>query len=127
MTSKERKEKITNKKILEILDKIDHNLIQDHDELIHVTKQLSDYYENEAPEEVKPLFWPLGYMEPLCMIVDGILAWRRSSCIKCKKQQGYKEYTCNVYSQNEKGISNSIPNEIWANEDAKCPYFEEES
>ena len=42
------------------------------------------------------------------------------------RQKGKKKYRCEMYPGNEEHTG-GIPNEIWAHEDAKCPYFEKES
>ena len=69
------------------------------------------------------MFVPLGCAEIVTMVCDGIIRWRNSICMKCKKQQGYDEYSCSVY-QKDKNYRGGIPNEIWACEDADCLYYE---
>lgn len=125
MNVTEVKKKIKDKRIQEIMWKIDHNQVKDDDEWIQFSKELNAYVKTDIPEDVKRLFYPLGYLETITIILDGIHRWRNSICIKCKKQKGNTKCHCEVYPENEKHTG--IPNEIWAREDAQCPYFEEES
>lgn len=122
MNVTEVKKKVKDKRIKEIMWKIDHHEVKD-DEWIQFAKEMDAYVKTDIPEDVKRLFYPLGYLEMTTMILDGITRWRKSICIKCKWQQGYDKYCCSVYQKNEKQLG-GIPNKIWANENAECPYFQ---
>ena len=103
--------------------KIDHHQVKD-DEWIPFAKEMRVYFETDVPEDVKRLFYPLGYLEMTSIIIDGIIRWRNSICMKCKKQEGYEKWNCSIY-QNDESQMQGIPNEIWANENAMCPpYYE---
>lgn len=122
MNVTEVKQKVKNARIREIMWKIDHNQVKD-DEWIPFSKELDAYVKTDIPEDVKRLFYPLGYLEITTTMIDGIIRWRNSICVRCKKQQGYEQYSCSVHQKEE--YCGGIPNEIWAREDAQCPYFEE--
>lgn len=105
------------------MGKIDHHQVKDDDEWIQFAKEMRAYVETDVPEDVKKLFYPLGYLEMTSIIIDGIIRWRNSICMKCKKQEGYEKWNCSIY-QNDESQMQGIPNEIWANENAMCPYYE---
>ena len=126
MNVTEVKKKVKDKRIQEIMWKIDHHQVEDDEEWIQFAKELDAYSKTDIPDDVKRLFYPLGYLEMLTMICDGIIRWRNSICMKCNRQKGKKKYRCEMYPGNEEHTG-GIPNEIWAHEDAKCPYFEKES
>lgn len=115
------KKKIENKRIRDIIWKIDHHKVVDDDEWIQFAREMEDYVKTDIPEEVKRLFYPLGYLERTTIIVDGITRWRNSACYKCKRKMG--KYQCEIYPGN-KNSAGGIPNEIWAGKETECPYFE---
>lgn len=117
MNVSEVKKKIEDPRIQEIIWKIDHKQVKDDDEWLQFAKELGAYAESDIPEDVKRLFYPIGYLEMLTIIVDGITRWRNSICVKCKKQQGCTKALCSVYPE-------GIPNNIWADENADCSDFE---
>ena len=123
MNVSEVKQKVKDVRIQEIMRKIDHHQVSD-EEWPQYMKEMDDYVKTDIPEDVKRLFYPLGYLEMATIICDGILRWRNSICIKCKRQQGCDKYSCSVYQKDEEHHG-GIPNEIWARENAQCPYFEE--
>jgi len=123
MNVSEVKKKVKDKRIQEIMRKIDHHEVKEDDEWFQIAKEMGEYAKTDIPEEVKRLFYPLGYLEMIMMICDGIIRWRNSICINCKRQQGYGKYCCSVYQRDEKCLG-GIPNQIWADEHAECPYFE---
>lgn len=93
------------------------------DEWLEIGDWLDKFLKSDPPAEEKAMFVPFGWAESLCMICDGITRWRRSICIKCKNQHGFGKYSCSVYQKDGKHLG-GIPNEIWANENAECPYCE---
>lgn len=106
-----------------------HDFIWEHtksisdDEWLEICDWIDAFLKSNPPPEEEKLFVPLGCGEMVWMICDGIIRWRNSICINCKKQQGYDKYCCSVYQKNEKHIG-GIPNKIWANENAECPYVD---
>lgn len=94
------------------------------EEWLEIDDWIAEFLKNDPPPEEKKMFIPLGCAEVVSMICDGILRWRNSICIRCKRQQGYDKYSCSVYQENEEMLG-GIPNEIWARENADCPYFKE--
>lgn len=125
MNIAEVKKQVKDKRIQEIMWKIDHHMVKDDEEWIQFAKEMDAYIKTDIPEEVKRLFYPLGYLEMTTIIIDGIMRWRNSICIKCRQQKGYDKFSCSIHQKKEKHTG-GIPNEIWANKDAMCPYFEEE-
>lgn len=125
MNVPEVKKKVKDKRIQEIMWRIDHDRknISD-DEWLQFAREMDAYVKTDIPEDVARLFYPLGYLEMTTIINDGIIRWRNSCCINCKKQQGYNKYCCSVYQKDERHRG-GIPNEIWAKKNAECPYFEE--
>lgn len=123
MNVSEVKKKVKDKRIQEIMWKIDNKQVKDDEEWIQFAKEMDAYVKADIPEEVKRLFYPLGYLERATIIIDGIRRWRNSICVKCKKQQGCDKYCCSIYQKNEKHLG-GIPNAIWANKNAECPYFQ---
>lgn len=107
-----------------------HDLIRKHtrsigdDEWLEICDWLDGFLKSSPPPEEAKLFVPLGCGEMVWIICDGILRWRNSICINCRKQQGYDKYCCSVYQRNEKYLG-GIPNQVWANENAECHYYEE--
>lgn len=108
-----------------------HNYIEKNrrsisdDEWLEIGKWIGKFLKSNPPLEEKRLFGPLSYAEMVSIRCDGIIRWRNSICIRCKRQEGNTKCHCEVYPENEKHTG--IPNEIWARENAQCPYFEEES
>jgi len=123
MNVTEVKKKVKDKRIQEIMWRIDHHQVEDDEEWIQFAKELDAYSKTDIPDDVKRLFYPLGYLEMLTMICDGIIRWRNSICIKCRRQSGFNKYSCSVYQKNEKCLG-GIPNEIWAHKNANCPHFQ---
>lgn len=118
------KKKVKDKRIREIMWKIDHSRKNISDEeWLQFAREMDEYIKTDIPEDVARLFYPLGYLEVTTIICDGILRWRKSICIGCKKQLGFGRYSCSVYQKDERHRG-GIPNEIWANENANCPYYE---
>lgn len=116
------KNKIMDGRIREIIQKIDHNQVED-DEWEGLLKEMWAYVDrDDTPADVKRLFYPLGYIEVASMIIDGIVRWKNSACVKCQNQQGFGKYSCSVYQKDE-GHRGGIPNEIWANEDMRCQHY----
>ena len=107
----------------EIVDAIKHKKIANDDEWLEVGQWINEFLKSDPPEDEKRMFVPLGWAECVGMRCDGITRWRKSICINCKRQQGYGKYCCSVYQRNEKYLG-GIPNQIWANENAECPYYE---
>lgn len=93
------------------------------DEWLEISNWIDEFLKSDPPLEEKRMFVPLGCAEMVTIICDGIIRWKNSICIKCKMQQGFEKYLCSVYQENGKHLG-GIPNEIWANEDAACPYYE---
>lgn len=93
------------------------------DEWLEISKWISNFLESDPPMEEKKMFGPLSCAEMVTIICDGIIRWRNSICIKCNRQKGKKKYRCEMYPGNEE-YTGSIPNEIWANENANCPHFQ---
>lgn len=116
-------ENMTAKEVHEYIDK-NRKSISD-DECLEIGKWIGKFLQSNPPLEEKKLFGPLSYAEMISIRCDGIIRWRNSICIRCKKQKGYKDCCCEIYPKDKQ--YNFIPNEIWAREDAQCPYFEEES
>lgn len=125
MNVSETKKRVKNKRIQEIMRKIDEKQVKDDDEWIQFAKEMDEYVKTDIPEDVKRLFYPLGYLEKTTMVIDGITRWRKSICIRCKNQRGFEKHSCSVYQKDEKHLG-GIPNEIWAREDAECPNYEQE-
>lgn len=123
MNVAEVKKKVSNERIREIMWKIDHHKVKNDDEWLQFMRELEEYAKSDIPEEVKRLFYPLGYLEITTMVVDGIIRWRKSICAKCKRQQDYDRCCCSIYPGNE-DFTGRIPSEIWSNEEAECPFFE---
>lgn len=113
-------ENMTAKEVCDIISGRKKMTITD-DEWLEINAWLEEFLKNDPPLEEKEMFVPFGWAEALCMICDGIIRWRNSICIKCKMQQGYEKYSCSIYQKDEKQLG-GIPNEIWANENAECPY-----
>ena len=113
MTAKEVCDIISRRKKIKITD----------DEWLEIEKWVDEFLRSNPPPEEKKMFVPLGWAEALFIICDGIRRWRISICIKCKMQQGCGKYSCSIYQTDEKQRG-GIPNAIWANEKAECPYFE---
>ncbi len=113
MTAKEARDIISGRKKIRLTD----------DEWLEMDAWLDEFLKSDASPEEKEMFVPFGWSEALCMICDGIIRWRNSICMKCKMQQGFDKYLCSVHQENGKHLG-GIPNEIWANEDAACPYYE---
>lgn len=110
----------------EVRDRImKHSRSIKDDEWLEISEWINKFLKKNPPLEEKKMFIPLGCAEIVTIMCDGIMRWRNSICIKCKKQQGCGRGCCSVYQQNE-NYTGGIPNDIWANENAKCPYFEEE-
>ena len=109
----------------EVHDYIIHGKDINDDEWLEISKWINEFLKSNPPLEEKKMFVPLGCAEIVSIMCDGIIRWRNSICIKCKKQKGNAECHCEIYPENEEHTG--IPNEIWAREDAQCPYFEEES
>lgn len=109
----------------EVHDYIMHGKNISDDEWLEIGKWIHEFLKSNPPPEEKKLFGPLSCAEMVTIRCDGIIRWRNSICIKCKKQKGNAEYHCEIYPENKKHTG--IPNEIWAREDAQCLYFEEES
>lgn len=105
----------------EIRDYIKQHKAKDDDEWLEIEEWVDEFLKSDAPEEEKKLFTGLGYGEVLCIICDGIKRWRSSICIRCKKTTS--KYSCEIYEK-KKDHTNGIPAEIWAHEDAECPYYE---
>ena len=109
-----------------------HDYIMEHskgisdDEWLEIGKWIGNFLKSDSPMEEKKMFGPLSCAEMVTMICDGIIRWRNSICMKCNRQKGKKKCRCEMYPGNEEHTG-GIPNEIWAHEDAKCPYFEKES
>lgn len=55
------------------------------DEWLEIGKWIGKFLESNPPLEEKRLFGPLSYAEMVSMMCDGIIRWRNSICIKCKK------------------------------------------
>ena len=94
------------------------------DEWLEINKWIEAFLRSNPSPEEKRMFVPLGCAEIVCIMCDGIIRWRNSCCINCKKQQGYGKCSCSVYQKDERHRG-GIPNEIWAKTNAECPYFEE--
>ena len=109
----------------EVHDYIIHGKDINDDEWLEISKWINEFLKSNPPLEEKKMFVPLGCAEIVSIMCVGIIRWRNSICIKCKKQKGNPECHCEIYPENEEHTG--IPNEIWAREDAQCPYFEEES
>ncbi|MDE7298720.1 MAG: hypothetical protein K2N94_07810 [Lachnospiraceae bacterium] len=124
MDVSEAKQKVKDVRIQEIMWKIDHNQVKDEDEWLQFAKEMDAYVKTDIPEDVKRLFYPLGYLEITTIVIDGIIRWRNSICIRCRKQQGCDKYSCSVYQKDDE-YRGGIPSEIWARGNAQCPYFEE--
>ncbi len=103
---------------------IKHHREIKEEEWLEIDKWIAEFLKNDPPPEEKRMFIPLGCAEMVSIVCDGILRWRNSICIRCKKQQGYNKHSCAIYQKDEKHLA-GIPNEIWAKKDADCPYFEE--
>ncbi len=101
-----------------------HSQRIEDDEWLEISKWIDEFLKGDLTLEEKRMFGPLGCVEIVSMMCDGIIRWRNSICIRCKKQQGCEKYACSVYQKDYKYRS-GIPNEIWARENAQCPYFEE--
>lgn len=101
-----------------------HSQAIEDDEWLEINKWIDEFLKGNLTLEEKRMFGPLGCTEIVSIICDGILRWRNSICIRCKKQQRYDKYSCAIYQKDEKHLA-GIPNEIWAKKDADCPYFEE--
>lgn len=115
-------DKMTAKEVCDIISRRKKIKVTD-DEWLEIEKWLDEFLRSNPPLEEKQMFVPLGWAEALLMICDGIKRWRNSICIKCKMQQGCEKYSCSIYQKDEKQRG-GIPNPIWANENAECPYFE---
>lgn len=127
MDVSEVKKKVKDKRIQEIMWRIDHDRknISD-DEWIQFAKEMGAYVKTDIPEDVARLFYPLGYLEITTIINDGIIRRRKSICNKCRRKHGEKAYFCDIYPE-EKEVrpgTGGVPAEIWAKENAQCPYFE---
>lgn len=117
------KKKVKDKRIQEIMRKIDHHEVENDDEWIQFAKEMDVYVKTDIPEDVRRLFYPLGYLERATIIIDGIIRWRNSICKNCIRQKGYEKYSCSVYKEN-KNFTGGIPSVIWASDNPECPYFE---
>lgn len=120
MNVSEVKKKVKDKRIQEIMWKIDHHQVKDDDEWIQIAKEMKAYIKTDIPEDVKRLFYPLGYLEMTSIIIDGINRWRNSICSNCERKLG--KYRCEIYPK-DRGDENGIPNEIWARPNGKCSYY----
>lgn len=118
--------KIMDERIREIIQKIDHNQVEDGEWEGLLAEMWAYVDRNDTPADVKRLFYPLGYIEIASMMLDGIVRWKNSICIKCKKQHGFEKYTCAMHQKGRDSIG-GIPNEIWANENAQCQYHDAKS
>lgn len=122
MNVTEVKKKVADKRIQEIMRKIDRHEVKDDEEWLQFAKEMNTYVKTDIPEDVKRLFYPFGYLEMVTIITDGIIRWRNSICIRCKRQQGCNRYSCSIYQKDDKQLG-GIPNKIWANGNAECPYY----
>ena len=100
-----------------------HSKSISEDEWLEISCWIDKFLKSDPPLEEKRMFVPLGCAEMVTIICDGIIRWRNSICIKCKMQQGCGKYSCSIYQKDEKQLG-GIPNKIWANENAECPFFE---
>ncbi|MCI8418861.1 MAG: hypothetical protein HFI33_15420 [Lachnospiraceae bacterium] len=114
------KNKIKDKRIQEIMWKIDHRDVLD-DEWEGLIQEMQAFLKTNPPIDVQRLFFPLGYIEMATMISDGITRWKNSICIRCGKMQEHER--CEIYPGYTKE-TRGIPAEIWAHAEAQCPYFE---
>lgn len=112
MNVSEVKKLIKDEDIREIIRKIDNNQVKE-DEWADFLGKMTEYVNTDIPEDVKRLFYPLGYIEMATIMVDGITRWKKSICIRCERQQNYQNKCCELYPQ-------GIPPEIWAADNAKC-------
>lgn len=107
-----------------------HDLIKNHsksikdDEWLKIDAWISKFLKSNPPLKEKRMFVPLGCAETVTIMCDGIIRWRNSICIKCKKQEGFEKFSCSIYHKNEK-LTGGIPNKIWASDNICCPHFEE--
>lgn len=107
-----------------------HDYIMEHtksiedDEWLEISNWINEFLKSNPSSEEERMFVPLGCAERVTIICDGIVRWRNSICIKCQQQSGHEKFCCSVYQKNEKHLG-GIPNEIWAKENANCPYFQE--
>lgn len=112
------------KEICDLVSK--HSRSITDDEWLELNAWLYNFLNSNPPEEEKKMFVPLGWGECIGMMCDGIRRWRRSICIRCKKSEAFREqakkHLCEIYPGNE-WHAVGIPNEIWAHENAECPYF----
>ncbi len=71
------KNKIMDERIREIIQKIDHNQVED-DEWEGLLEEMWAYVDSDdTPADVKRLFYPLGYIEIASMMKDGV-EWEKS-------------------------------------------------
>lgn len=104
-----------------MVDYIRYRKAKNDDEWMEIQGWIDEFLANDPPEEEKRRFVPLGWAECVYMICDGITRWKNSICIHCGKMQGHER--CEIYPGYTKDTK-GIPAEIWAHEDAQCPYFE---
>ncbi len=71
------------------------------DEWLEIGGWINKFLKSNPPLEEKEMFVPLGCGEMVTIICDGIMRWRNSICIKCKKQQGCGKGCCSVYQKNK--------------------------
>ena len=98
---------------------IKSNKAKSDDEWLEIEGWIDEFLKSKPSEDEKKLFVPLGWAESVCMICDGIKRWRASICSKC--QRNLDKYSCEIYNQDE--ASGGIPSEIWAKENAECPFY----
>lgn len=123
MNVTEVKKNIKDKKIKEIIKKIDKKEVEE-EEWFTILQEMQKFLATDPPEDVKRLFVPLGYMEQATMICDGIIRWRRSLCYQCKRREKEEHsYSCEIYRKRTL-FDRGIPSEIWAMQHAECPYYE---
>ena len=104
---------------IQMADYIWNGEITNYDEWFEIRDWIHDYLKGETLPEERKMFVPLGCAEIVGIMCDGLERQLRAICSDCKKRDAGKySNSCQIYP-------GGIPSEIWANEDAECPYYEE--
>lgn len=110
--------KFANFTAMQMADYIRSGEIQNDNEWFEIRDWIYDFLKGDPPPEEKKMFVPLGCAEIVGIMCDGLGRRLRAVCFDCKKRtDGKYSDSCQIYSD-------GIPNEIWAHEDAECPYHE---
>lgn len=102
----------------QMADHIKHGEIKNDDEWFEIREWIRDFLKGNPPLADKKMFVPLGLAEVVGIMCDGLERRLKAVCFDCKKRtDGKYSGSCQIYPD-------GIPNDIWAHEDAGCPYHE---